>query len=251
MTKDPKVSGTRANRIASFVGSAFIVLVCIRCSPSKGTEEREGSSVMIAGEMRRVMQMGDLSASIDLDSIQNKDYLYGIGPMDSLKGEITVLDGKAYSSSLTDGEVTVREGFQIKAPFFVYANVSSWDEFFLPDSIKNETDLDHFITAISQQRRAPFAFKLITQIDTTNIHVVALPTGTVINSPADTHIGQMDLTLTNLPVEIVGFFSTSHKGVFTHHDSNIHMHLITADRRSMGHVDVLRFKGSTTLYIQR
>lgn len=251
MTKTPYVILTQANRSSSVALSALIILICTCCSAPKGTENREGNNVIVAGEMRRVMQTGDLSASINLDSIQNKDHLFGVGPLDSLKGEITILDGKAYSSSLTDGEVTVREGFQIRAPFFVYTNVNSWEELPLPDSVTNEVQLDDFITTIGRQRSSPFAFRLTTLIDSANIHVVNLPEGTVINSPADTHIGQKDLTLTNSPVEIVGFFSTSHQGVFTHHGSNIHMHLITVDSKTMGHVDQLRFKASTILYIQK
>jgi acetolactate decarboxylase len=42
-------------------------------------------------------------------------------------------------------------------------------------------------------------------------------------------------------VEIIGFFSTEHKGVFTHHDSFLHMHLITKDKEKMGHLDAATF----------
>jgi acetolactate decarboxylase len=42
-------------------------------------------------------------------------------------------------------------------------------------------------------------------------------------------------------VDMIGFFSTRHKGVFTHHDSNVHMHLITSDKKTMGHLDEVVF----------
>jgi len=238
----------RGNKQTSIALSA-ITLLCLSCSAPKATENQNGN-VIVAGEMRRVMQMGDLSASISLDTIQSKEHLYGIGPLDSLKGEITVLDGKAYYSTLLDGKMLVTESYGVKAPFFVYSNVTSWDELPLPDSVRTDVDLDEFITLIAKNRQLPFAFRLTTTIDSANIHVVNLPSGTVITFPQDTHKGQADFTLEDTDVEIIGFFSTSHKGVFTHHDSNTHMHLVTADRRSMGHVDQLLFRPSTTLYIQ-
>lgn len=43
---------------------------------------------------------------------------------------------------------------------------------------------------------------------------------------------------------MVGYFSTSHQGEFTHHDSFTHIHLITADRKVMGHLDHAEFRGS-------
>jgi acetolactate decarboxylase len=39
---------------------------------------------------------------------------------------------------------------------------------------------------------------------------------------------------------LLGFFSTGHKAVFTHHDTNIHVHYISWDNKLMGHLDLLR-----------
>ena len=66
------------------------------------------------------------------------------------------------------------------------------------------------------------------------------------------HQGQTNYMLENSEVEIVGFFSTEHKGIFTHHDSNVHMHLITTDRKKMGHLDKVFFgNGSMKLYLPK
>jgi acetolactate decarboxylase len=226
------------------------LLVFNACSNLKEASDQKSATLNTAGEMRSVMQRGDLSASIDLDTIQNKDNLYGLGPLDSLQGEITILDGIAYYSTLVNGEQIVREGFGIKAPFFVYANVRTWNEIQVPDSVTTEIQLEHFITSVGQERKEPFAFRITTTIDTAIIHIVHLPSRTVIRSPADTHIGQRDYTLTSTGVEVLAFFSRNHKGVFTHHDSNVHMHLITEDRKAMGHLDKLRLNSPTKLYIQ-
>lgn len=74
------------------------------------------------------------------------------------------------------------------------------------------------------------------------IHIQNLPEGTKVSSPQEAHQGQTNYELFNENVEIVGFFSTQHKGVFTHHDSYVHMHLITKDESKMGHVDELEIR---------
>jgi acetolactate decarboxylase len=38
-------------------------------------------------------------------------------------------------------------------------------------------------------------------------------------------------------VEVSGFYSDKHAGIFTHHDSSVHMHLLTGDRKLSGHLD--------------
>ena len=61
------------------------------------------------------------------------------------------------------------------------------------------------------------------------------------SSPKEAHQGQVDYKLNEEHVDIVGFFSTQHKGIFTHHDSYLHLHLITRDRTKMGHLDDVEF----------
>ncbi len=46
-------------------------------------------------------------------------------------------------------------------------------------------------------------------------------------------------------MDLLGFFSTKHKAVFTHHDTNIHVHAITAERDWMGHVEAVQFQSES------
>jgi acetolactate decarboxylase len=43
----------------------------------------------------------------------------------------------------------------------------------------------------------------------------------------------------NTEVEMLGFYSDSHKAIFTHHTSNVHIHMRTVDDKLAGHVDDL------------
>src|SRR5690606_28291475 len=88
-------------------------------------------------------------------------------------------------------------------------------------------------------------FKLTGEIETAKIHIVNLPKGSKVSSPQEAHKGQTNFPLTNEQVEIIGFFSTEHKGIFTHHNTNLHMHLITNDKLKMGHLDEFTLKKGT------
>ncbi len=60
--------------------------------------------------MRNVMLKGELAGKIQLDTISNQTGLYGIGPMEFLRGEILLLNGKSYVSKvLTDSTMEVLE----------------------------------------------------------------------------------------------------------------------------------------------
>lgn len=206
--------------------------------------------VKVAGAMRNVMWEGKLSGVIDIDTISGRKQLYGIGPVEYLTGEILIADGKAYKATVVDDTtMRVEETFEIKAPFFVYAQVSRWKEQLLPDSVQNLVQMEAYISK-ARKNTEPFAFRVVGEAETASIHIVNLPKGTKVNAPDDVRIGQVDYILRNEEVMLVGFYSTQHQGIFTHHDSFIHIHLLTASQSKLGHLDQIKFRiGSAKLYL--
>ncbi|MDF0715617.1 acetolactate decarboxylase [Muricauda sp. 334s03] len=196
--------------------------------------------------MKNVMWSGDLDGKIELDSIQNKSGLYGIGPQSFLTGEILINDGVSYLSKVTsDSTMSVERNFQVSAPFFVYTNVTEWKQIKLPQDIKDIKDVENFLSSMTTEQGTPFAFKLVGDISNAIIHIQNLPMGTKVSSPAEAHQGQTNYSLIDEKVEVIGFFSTKHQGVFTHHDSYLHMHLITKDLSKMGHLDEMEIANMT------
>ncbi len=93
-------------------------------------------------------------------------------------------------------------------------------------------------------------FKLAGIVEQASIHIVNLPKGSEVRSPDEAHKGQKNYELKNEQSEIIGFFSTEHQAIFTHHDTFLHLHLITTDRTKMGHLDKVLFKkGTMKLYL--
>jgi acetolactate decarboxylase len=209
------------------------------------------SDVNIVGAMKNVMWKGELSGSINLDTISNKKGLYGLGPESYLTGELLINDGQSYVSKVTsDSTMTVEKTFAVSAPFLVYANVTKWSEIELGSEIKTIKDIEKLVDEKTIDLKRPFTFKLIGKVSKAIIHIQNLPKGTKVTSPTEAHQGQTNYELKNEEVTIIGFFSTEHKGVFTHHDSNIHLHLITNNESKMGHLDELEIE-NMKLYLPK
>ncbi len=88
-------------------------------------------------------------------------------------------------------------------------------------------------------------FKVSGTVEQASIHIVNLPKDSEVNSPDEAHKGLKNYRLKNKQCEIIGFISTEHKAIFTHHDTYLHMHLITVDRQIMRHLDEVLFKKRT------
>ena len=207
--------------------------------------------VKVVGAMRDVMWKGQLYGNIYLDTIAEKNNLYGLGPVEYLRGEILILDGKSYKSTIApNGALEVEETFDLKAPFFGYANIPKWKEERVPEKVATIADLEQHLDRITKSAPRPFMFKLSGTVERATIHIMNLPQGAIVRSPDDAHREQVNFKLDNEPFEILGFFSTAHQAIFTHHDTFLHMHLITEDRQKMGHLDDVLFrKGTLRLYL--
>ena len=146
--------------------------------------------------------------------------------------------------------MNVASSYEASAPFFVYSQVMEWDSFPLPNAIQNIAQLEHYIDSLSEKSPRPFAFRLEGVIEQAQIHVQNLPKGSIVSSPEEAHQGQVKYTIAQEEVLITGFFSTKHQGIFTHHDSYLHMHLLTADKQKMGHLDQAQW-GRMQLYLPK
>lgn len=207
--------------------------------------------IRIVGAMRNVMHEGELFGTIDLDTIADKNHLYAVAPLEYLKGEIMITDGRCFVSKVvSDTVISTEETYKVKAPFFVSSNVEQWYQVDVPDSVTNIRSLGYFLNAFTQSFQRPFAFKISAEIDSATVHVVNLPDGMQVHSPEEAHLNQKSFKIIKSNAEIIGFFSTAHAGVFIHHDSFVHMHLITEDKKIMGHIDELALtKGKFKLYL--
>ena len=213
--------------------------------------QENNHKVNVIGEMRKVMWEGELEGVINLDTIGTKENLYGLGPVEFLIGEVVIIDGTTYVSTVvSDSTMKVEESYEIKAPFFAYDTIKAWKNHTVPDSIRTIKQLEGYLDVLTRQSLRPSIFKISGMVETATIHIVNLPTGAKVSSPSEAHQGQVDYELVNEQMDIIGFFSTEHKAIFTHHDTYVHMHLITKDRKKMGHLDEMLFKaGSLTLYL--
>lgn len=211
-----------------------------------------GQTVQAVGTMRQTMWQGHLAGKIDLDTLTMTSKIYGLGPKEFLAGELLILDSKIFLSTVNNKAMSVEETKKVKAPFFVYVQVKNWVATPLPEVVVTLKDLETYLDSLTQNKPRPFAFRLVGVVEMAKIHIVNVPKDAKITSPDDAHKHNKTYAVRDEKAEILGFFSTEHQGVFTHHDTFLHLHLITEDHQKMGHLDDLQIKkGAMQLFLSQ
>ena len=209
-------------------------------------------TVRHAGALKTIMS-GNIEPVISLDSLRNKKNLYALGAVESLKGEIQIFDSEPHNSSVVDGNINLQDSYNIKASLLVYAEVEEWEEFIITGSTKEELEQSIFETAKSNglNIEQPFPFLLDGLVTSLDWHVIDWPEGDTVHSHEKHKQSGISGNLTNREVMIIGFYSSKHKAVFTHHTTNIHMHFKTYDNSIAGHVDDLITHATITLKLPK
>jgi acetolactate decarboxylase len=236
-----------------FLILAIGVIGMYSCDPNRrpvGEVVPSDGGLTVSGSMHATMRQGRIGGSVDLDTLADRDGLYGLGPALGLRGEVTIYDGESYVSRVAgDGAVVVRRTYDESPPFFVHTHQRTWNEYTLPPTVRNLEQLQDYIDDVSIGTSRPFAFRLTGVAEHAELHVMNVPEGLIPESMKQAHRYQESYTLTDEPVDILGFFSTSHQGIFTHPASYQHLHVLTRDRRQMGHLDALRIGEGMKLFL--
>jgi acetolactate decarboxylase len=225
----------------------FLSLLIYSCGKGKEHNPSPSKGVQAISAMKKVMMKGDLSGKIAIDTLQKNKRLLGLGPIAKMKGEITLLKGKTYSSSFNekDSSIVTHIDTEVSAPFFVFSYEKDLEPMEVPKKVKNIDQLEDWITEHIREDAEAFGFTVDSHIRQANVHIQNLPDSVDVKSPQDAHIGQYKTRLTDRDVTLVGFFSDDDHGIFTHHGTNMHIHLVDEKNSMTAHLEAIDMESAT------
>jgi len=140
---------------------------------------------------------------------------------------------------VVDSSLQIKDTYHLKAALLVYAEVEAWTEFIIENA--TNVNLEKTIFEIAKTNGVhidkPFPFLLQGTVESLDWHVIKWIDGDTIHTHKKHKAAGLNGRLTNRKVDILGFYSTKHKAVFTHHTTNVHMHFKTVDNSVAGHID--------------
>lgn len=204
--------------------------------------ENQSFKVSHMGALKTLMT-GDLHATVDLDSLSRSINLYALGALENLKGEIQIYNGQPFISQVDDEKVTIQNNFNFKASLLVYSIVDAWLEIEIPKHIQTLNDFEEFLLKSADSLNIdildPFPFLIEGLVASLPWHIIDWPNEDKVHTHEKHQEAGLNGVLTNEKIDLLGFYSLNHKGVFTHHSTNLHMHFKNKEESLAGHVDAL------------
>jgi acetolactate decarboxylase len=185
---------------------------------------------------------GDLRGYVELETLSSVPYLYALGPLEELRGEVSIFASVPSIARIERDAVATVASWSERACFLVWAQVPAWSEHapgIAPaglDGIEREVVALARETGLDPERPLPFRVHA-TALEVT-LHVLDKRDG-LPHNPGRHEQAKVRRTLGHAGVELIGFYSRQHRGIFTPRESNVHVHLRTEDGRISGHLETI------------
>lgn len=236
-----------------FLLISMTVLGCTKTEvPPTPTKPETAAKVAVHGALFSVMHENDRSARVKLASVVPGPHTFAVGALSGLRGEVTIVDDKVWLA-YADGDkarVTSTVPPDESAVLLVTAPGARW----VSKELTRDTPWLALDTAIAELvkelgLKGPVMLRVDGELRDLRWHVVD---GTKLPEGPSSHEEHQKAALVTESAatrgQLVGFFSTEHQGVFTHHDSQTHWHCVLADGSGTGHVDAVSLPKGTEIF---
>lgn len=216
----------------------FVFLCC--CS---GASFADGFNVKSYGHFKKMVHMKKTEGVVDIKKAIPPFNGYGIGAIQKGLGEITVINSEVWLDYGKDGlghsVNTIPSGE--KAVLLVTSQVEKWQEI----GVQGQFSKERLFTFILEQAKhhgldvnAPFPFILEGGFDTLLLHVINGQSTKFSGHGKKGHLfKQVKEERNKQKAIVIGFYSASTQGVYTHPGESWHLHAVIKDENIGAHVD--------------
>jgi acetolactate decarboxylase len=228
----------------------LIIVQLLSCSQS---EQKDSYILEYAGGRDIMMRDQDFSAKIDLDSLKNRQGLMALGPIEDMKGEITILDGVIYTGTMENEQAVYRKDSVVRAVFLAYGNADQYQNINIEKSIQGLKGVENLVREQAVQNgldlEKSFPFYMEAQVSDLDYHII-FKEGKEMHGHKDHQKAKKKFKLDNLKVKVVGVWANSQEeGIYTHDGSRIHLHFVNEETLASGHVDDIKIQLGSTLFL--
>lgn len=234
----------------------LMFVLCFFVNAGTGGEPIRDGLVEYIGAQKTMFETGKAEGVLQLKFFQGKDDIYAVGPAALLDGEITILNSKPYVAKVRGNDYQVDTTLNHDILFLVWSQVLRWKDIAVPESVTTYIQLQKFVkeqaAASGMDVSKPIPFQFTGAPVEIVWHINCDKTD---NKPITRELfakSKATYTMKNEPVDIIGFYSERHNGIFISQyapaikpDSGeknlVHMHLVSRTTKATGHIDDMRF----------
>ncbi len=204
------------------------------------------------GEFRRLIQLGELGAKVQLAAVMTKHPTVGLGAVADAIGEITIYDGKLIVSYGKPGAHPAANSES--AALLSIASVGEWQSVDVDRDVA-PTEIESYLAAAAKAHgidpEKSFPFEIAGTLASNFMHVNAAPTGGPHGMGLPVAIS-LETRGDEVPGKVAGVYvSADLVGIATHGGERTHAHWVSPDGTATAHLDRWGLKTGAVLLLPK
>lgn len=231
---------------------AFSALFAVTACANTG--KQPFATLEVWGGMREVLRQERAEGRVPLRQVDEAGN-WGLGALEDLAGEVTILDGEVFVSTVEEGALVHRNRRRGDwASLLMVANAKEWNAYELLE-LRGLADLEAAIEVVAREAgfdpdTSPVPLRLDGTMAFLELHVIdgACPIANPDGPPPWRWIEE------GVPASLVGVYAHGEEGQLTHHGRRTHLHAVVhaADGSwRAGHVDQLSLGADVRLLLPK
>lgn len=242
-----------------------LIFVCLVINAAADEIPTTEGIVSYIGAQKKMFETGKAEGTLALHFFRDKKNMYAVGPAALLDGEITIMDSRAHIAKVrgNDGnDYTIDNTLDHHALFLIWAQVPNWKDIPVPETVKTYVQFQRFVKEQALASGLDITKPIPFQFYGTPVEIIwHINCNRTDNKPITRELfvrSKEIYTMKNEPVDVIGFYSEKHSGIFisqfspaikpgSNEKNAVHMHMISRTTRATGHIDDMTFEKGMTL----
>lgn len=228
----------------------------VLCSSCGGKVQKEQSdTVQSYGNRQAILKENNLSGTVALDTLFTEKHTYGIGPVEGLRGEITIYDDIVSVSTIQNRKSVVSSSKDTKAIFLIKANQRDWEAISIDSKLSGldavETYVEKALVNKGFDTEKAHPFRIEANVPSLDYHII-FKTDTLPHNMEQHKKAKRKFSLRNTNIKIIGFWVDAERmGSLTHDGKRTHLHFIASDNSTSGHIDDIVIPKNASLFLPK
>ncbi len=232
---------------------SILIIALISCKNQDMKTNR--NDVSSYGNRQLILKENKLEGTVQIDSLFSNNPLFALGPVDGLKGEITIYNDIVSVARIKNNKPQVSQSKKTKAIFLLATHESNWEAYNIDRKLsglkESENYVKEFLISKNRDISKAIPFRIETKVQNMIYHIIyksdSLPHNKVEHQKA-----KIKFEMEHQDVNILGFWVDEERaGKLTHHGLRTHLHFIEKDNKTSGHIDDIIIPANSTLYIPK
>lgn len=214
----------------------------------------------VIGDRTKMLSEGDLSASVRLSAVPDGPGSVAVGPVAGLRGEVTMVDGALFVSTMEAGAqvVAAPDPEDVGAVFLAYGRADAWQRVEIPQRAEGLDGIEALVRDAAEAGGVPtgpgegFPFVIEGRAERLGYHVIFAGGHGGSHDHAAHKRAKVPFEANGREVRIAGVFVPKEAvGRVTHPGRRTHLHVIVGEAEGAGHVDAVAMAPGAVLYLPR